>query len=151
MQPGDCSSPSVRSSSGCCTRTRSAASRATAVLPNESSQLTEQAALCVAREIPRSAPQLHSGVRRLHNLLSGHVMVPGRALILMSLLARVGVAQHAITRPARLIDVHLHVWDSLPTRHAFRDSLLAAFDVYHLERAVASGALTPVRALAALA
>jgi hypothetical protein len=78
-------------------------------------------------------------------------MVLGRALILMSLLARVGVAQHAGTRPARLIDVHLHIWDSLPTGHAFRDSLLAAFDAYHLERAVASGALTPVRTLAALA
>ena len=78
-------------------------------------------------------------------------MVLGRALILMSLFAQVGVAQHAGTRPARLIDVHLHVWDSLPTDHGFRDSLLAAFDAYHLERAVASGALTPVRMLAALA
>lgn len=78
-------------------------------------------------------------------------MVLARALILMSLLARVGVAQHAGTRPTRLIDVHVHVWDSLPTGHAFRDSLLAAFDAYHLERAVASGALTLVRTLAALA
>jgi predicted TIM-barrel fold metal-dependent hydrolase len=78
-------------------------------------------------------------------------MVLGRAVILMALLARVGVAQPAATRPARLIDVHLHVWDALPTGQAFRDSLLAAFDAYHLERAVASGALTPVRTLAALA
>jgi predicted TIM-barrel fold metal-dependent hydrolase len=47
--------------------------------------------------------------------------------------------------------MHLHVWDSLPTGRPFRDSLLAAFDAYHLERAVVSGALTPVRTVAALA
>lgn len=78
-------------------------------------------------------------------------MMLSRTVILIALLARVGVAQPAATRPARLIDVHLHVWDALPTDRAFRDSLLAAFDAYHLERAVASGALTPVRTLAALA
>ena len=78
-------------------------------------------------------------------------MVLGRAVILISLLARVGVAQPAASRPARLIDMHVHAWDSLPTGRPFRDSLLAAFDAYHLERAVVSGALTPVRTVAALA
>ena len=53
--------------------------------------------------------------------------------------------------PARLVDVHLHVWDSLPRSRTFRDSLLAAFRRYHLESAVASGDLAEVRALAALA
>jgi predicted TIM-barrel fold metal-dependent hydrolase len=76
----------------------------------------------------------------------------GRAgVVLVALVSRVGVAQPSTTLPARLIDVHVHVWDSLPTSRAFRDSLLAAFSAYHLERAVASGALAPVRALAALA
>ncbi|HET7551896.1 MAG TPA: amidohydrolase family protein [Gemmatimonadaceae bacterium] len=51
----------------------------------------------------------------------------------------------------RLIDMHVHAWDSLPASRAFRDSLLAAFDAYHLERAVVSGALTPVQTVAALA
>jgi len=74
-----------------------------------------------------------------------------RAVILMLLVARVGGAQPAASRPARLIDVHVHAWDSLPTGRAFRDSLLAAFDAYHLERAIVSGALPPVRAVAALA
>jgi predicted TIM-barrel fold metal-dependent hydrolase len=78
-------------------------------------------------------------------------MVLGRAVILMSLLARVGVAQPAASRPVRLIDMHVHAWDSLPASRAFRDSLLAAFDAYHLERAVVSGALTPVQTVAALA
>jgi uncharacterized protein len=64
---------------------------------------------------------------------------------------RTGVAQPAVGSPARLIDVHLHVWDPLPTGQPFQDSLLAAFDAFHLERAVVSGDLAPVRALAALA
>lgn len=72
-------------------------------------------------------------------------------VLLVALLARVAGAQPAPTLPARLIDMHLHVWESLPAGRAFRDSLLAAFDAYHLERAVASGAMTPVQKLAALA
>jgi len=61
------------------------------------------------------------------------------------------VAQPAAGLPARLIDVHLHVWESLPASGAFRDSLLAAFDAFHLTRAVASGEMAPVRDLAGLA
>lgn len=72
-------------------------------------------------------------------------------VMLVVSLARVGDAQPATALPARLIDMHLHVWDSLPAGRAFRDSLLAAFDAYHLKRAVASGAWTPVQTLAALA
>ena len=78
-------------------------------------------------------------------------MVLGRAVILTSLLTRVGVAQPPATRPVRLIDMHVHAWDALPAGPAFRDSLLAAFDAYHLERAVVSGALSPVRSVAVLA
>ena len=78
-------------------------------------------------------------------------MRPGSvAVVLLALVANVGGAQAAPPRPQRLIDVHLHVWEPLPAGRLFRDSLLAAFDSYHLERAVASGDLAQVRALAAL-
>ena len=70
---------------------------------------------------------------------------------LIALFARTGLAQPAAKLPPRLIDVHLHVWDSLPTTRGFRDSLLASFRTYHLEFAVASGELAAVRALATLA
>lgn len=72
-------------------------------------------------------------------------------VVLVALLAGVGVAQPSIRRPPRLVDVHLHVWDSLPGSRTFRDSLLAAFEAYHLERAVASGDSAFVRDLATLA
>lgn len=69
----------------------------------------------------------------------------------IALVAQLGLAQSPAKLPARLIDVHLHVWDSLPPNRSFRDSLLAAFRAYHLESAVASGDLAAVRALNALA
>lgn len=72
-------------------------------------------------------------------------------LLLLAVRAQVALAQAAGQPPARLVDVHLHVWDSLPTGRAFRDSLRAAFEAYHLERAVASGEAGAVRGLVALA
>jgi hypothetical protein len=42
-------------------------------------------------------------------------------------------------RPARLIDVHLHVWDPVPADTSFRSKLRAAFAAFHLEQAVVSG------------
>ena len=50
-----------------------------------------------------------------------------------------------VSPPARLIDVHVHVWEPMPSDPSFRDSLLAAFDAFHLERGVVSGpdALVP--------
>lgn len=72
-------------------------------------------------------------------------------LYFVTLFAGCGVAHPTTRRPPRLIDVHLHVWDSLSESREFRDSLLAAFATYHLERAVASGAVGAVRGLAALA
>ena len=69
----------------------------------------------------------------------------------VALIARPGLAQPTRQLPARLIDVHLHVWDSLPSSQAFRDSLLAAFRAYNLVSAVASGDLRGVRSLSALA
>jgi predicted TIM-barrel fold metal-dependent hydrolase len=79
----------------------------------------------------------------------------GRSVVvsvaLIALVAHIGLAQPARKLPARLVDVHLHVWDSLPPGQGFRDSLLAAFRTYHVEYAVASGDLAAVRALAALA
>jgi predicted TIM-barrel fold metal-dependent hydrolase len=70
---------------------------------------------------------------------------------LFALSARVGLAQPARKLPARLIDVHLHVWDAPPSSQAFRDSLLTAFHTYHLESAVASGDLAAVRVVTAMA
>ena len=76
----------------------------------------------------------------------------GRSVVIvLASVARVGLAQPASKAPARLVDVHVHVWEPLTTSKGFRDSLLAAFTTYHLEHAVASGELTSVRALAALA
>lgn len=72
-------------------------------------------------------------------------------LAFLALSAQVALAQTTRKLPARLVDVHLHVWDSLPPSRTFRDSLLAAFRRYHLESAVASGDLAGVRALTALA
>lgn len=72
-------------------------------------------------------------------------------VVLIALIARIGFALPARKLPARLVDVHLHVWDSLPPSQSFRDSLLAAFRAYHLESAVASGDLAAVRSLSALA
>lgn len=50
-----------------------------------------------------------------------------------------------VSLPAHLIDVHVHVWDPIPNDPSFRNSLLAAFDTFHLQRAVVSGpdALVP--------
>jgi predicted TIM-barrel fold metal-dependent hydrolase len=48
-------------------------------------------------------------------------------------------ARRSAPPPARLIDVHVHIWDPIPTNASFRNSLLAAFDTFHLERAVVSG------------
>jgi predicted TIM-barrel fold metal-dependent hydrolase len=77
--------------------------------------------------------------------------LPRAIAVLLALSAHLALAQPARMLPARLIDVHLHVWDSLPPGRPFRDSLLAAFRTYHVESAVASGDLASVRALAALA
>ena len=57
-------------------------------------------------------------------------------------------AQEGPALPPRLIDMLLHVWDPLPTGRA-RDSLLAAFRDYHLEKALASGPVEYVRELVA--
>ena len=51
--------------------------------------------------------------------------------------------------PARLIDMHVHVWDAAPLRESVRDSLQAAFRDVHLEKAFVSGALAQVLSLVA--
>src|SRR5436309_1086755 len=55
-------------------------------------------------------------------------------------------AQSAPVRPARLIDMHFHVWDPAPTGPT-RDALLEAFREFHLEKALASGPVGHVMAL----
>ncbi len=80
-------------------------------------------------------PQLRCHGRRLYDFLSGHIVVRGRAVILMTLLARVVVAQPAASRPVRLVAMYVHAWDSLPIGRVCRASLLAVFDAYHLAHA----------------
>lgn len=41
--------------------------------------------------------------------------------------------------PSRLIDVHVHIWSTLPADPRFQQSLVAAFDRYHGYRAIVSG------------
>ena len=68
------------------------------------------------------------------------------------LLPRTTAAQaSAVPVPARLIDMHFHVWERVPTSQSFRDSLIAAFDTFHLQRAVASGSAPAVLDLITLA
>ena len=56
-----------------------------------------------------------------------------------------------ISPPARLIDVHVHVWEPIPDTPSFRTSLFAAFDAFHLERAVVSGPQALVPSVVSLA
>lgn len=53
--------------------------------------------------------------------------------------------------PERLIDMHFHVWDSVPSPGASRDALLAAFIRYKLRVAVASGPIPLVLELTKIA
>jgi predicted TIM-barrel fold metal-dependent hydrolase len=50
-----------------------------------------------------------------------------------------------------MIDVHVHTWDATPTNASFRSSLLAAFETFHLKRAVVSGPAPHVSGALALA
>ena len=52
--------------------------------------------------------------------------------------------------PDRLIDMHVHAWQSPPRSESFRQSLLDAFTAFHLERAVVSGPTAAAVAAAAL-
>ena len=51
--------------------------------------------------------------------------------------------------PARLIDMHMHIWEPLPSAAIARDSLLASFREVHLVKALVSGAVTHVLQLTA--
>src|SRR5512144_546846 len=53
--------------------------------------------------------------------------------------------------PDRLIDMHVHAWQSPPRSESFKQSLLDAFTAFHLERAVVSGPTAAAVAAAALA
>lgn len=60
-------------------------------------------------------------------------------------------AQPSHEIPARLIDMHLHIWEPLPASAVARDSLVAAFKRFNLVRAVASGPIPLVHQLKELA
>jgi predicted TIM-barrel fold metal-dependent hydrolase len=72
-----------------------------------------------------------------------------RILSMLLVLGCVGVCLRAnpdpVTPPPRLIDAHVHVWEPVPQTDAFRRSLQAAFDAYHLQIGVVTGphALVP--------
>ena len=70
-------------------------------------------------------------------------------LFSLCLVAMSAAAQDATVRPSRLIDMHFHVWDQVPTGPA-RDSLLAAFREFHLEKALASGPVAHIIAMVAM-
>jgi predicted TIM-barrel fold metal-dependent hydrolase len=53
--------------------------------------------------------------------------------------------------PDRLIDMHVHAWQSPPRSESFKQALLDAFTAFHLERAVVSGPAAAAVAAAALA
>ena len=56
-----------------------------------------------------------------------------------------------VTPPPRLIDTHVHVWDPIPQTDAFRRSLQAAFDTFHLQLGVVTGPEALVSDVLALA
>jgi len=77
-------------------------------------------------------------------------LVPAVALLATSLAAQ---APSPVTGrvPDRLIDMHVHAWQSPPRSESFKQSLLDAFTAFHLERAVVSGPTAAAVSAAALA
>jgi predicted TIM-barrel fold metal-dependent hydrolase len=71
------------------------------------------------------------------------------ALLFLCATPTVLVPQSPPAPPARLIDMHMHVWGAAPLRASVRDSLSAAFRDVHLEKAFVSGALPQVLSLVA--
>jgi predicted TIM-barrel fold metal-dependent hydrolase len=67
------------------------------------------------------------------------------------MVSRALTAQPSHSPPAKLIDVHLHIWEPMPASAGSRDSLVAAFKRFNLVRAVASGPIPLVRQLRDLA
>jgi len=56
-----------------------------------------------------------------------------------------------VTPPPRVIDAHVHVWEHIPRTDAFRRSLQAAFDAYHLQLGVVTGPNALIAGVVALA
>jgi len=77
-------------------------------------------------------------------------LVAAVALLATSLAAQ---APSSVTArlPDRLIDMHVHAWQSPPRSDAFKQSLLDGFAAFHLERAVVSGPAAAAVAASALA
>ena len=78
-----------------------------------------------------------------------------RILSMLLVVGCLGVCVQAkpdpVTPPPRLIDAHVHVWESIPQTDAFRRSLQAAFDVHHLQLGVVTGPNALVSGVVALA
>ena len=64
--------------------------------------------------------------------------VPALALLATSLAAQTP-STTTTDLPDRLIDMHVHAWQSPPQTASFKQSLLDAFTTFHLDRAVVSG------------
>jgi len=77
-------------------------------------------------------------------------LVPAVALLATSLAAQ-APSGPTPRLPGRLIDMHVHAWESPPRSESFQKSLLDAFTAFHLERAVVSGPATAAYAAADLA
>jgi hypothetical protein len=77
-------------------------------------------------------------------------LVPVVALLATSLAAQ-GGSTSAPRPPDRLIDMHVHAWESPPQGDSFKKSLRDAFTAFHLDRAVVSGPAAAAVAAAALA
>ena len=77
-------------------------------------------------------------------------LAPAVALVATSLAAH---AQSTATArlPDRLIDMHVHAWQSPPQTGSFKQSLLDAFTAFHLDRGVVSGPAAAAVAAAELA
>jgi hypothetical protein len=87
-----------------------------------------------------------SGARSRRNTARVHAarasglkkLAPAVALLATSLAAQ-GPSTITARLPDRLIDMHVHAWQSPPRSESFKQSLLEAFTAFHLERAVVSG------------
>jgi predicted TIM-barrel fold metal-dependent hydrolase len=77
-------------------------------------------------------------------------LFPAVALLATSLAAQASSTATA-RLPDRLIDMHVHAWQSPPQTNSFKQSLLDAFTAFHLDRAVVSGPAAAAGAAAAFA
>ena len=93
------------------------------------------------RNTARAHAARRSGLKKL---------APAVVLLATSLAAQ-GPSAITARLPDRLIDMHVHAWQTPPRSASFKQSLLEAFTAFHLERAVVSGPAAIAIAAAELA